>query len=175
MEKLDLENYDLRSDDLVSKSTRVHPKKDINRNLKVPRLNLKQVFEWREELNNQSDSAEEEEEEEEELQSENAKFLPEGSYLDSNNSMSRKGSLLRHKEEVIDLLNKAYENEESKQASGTSTSHGFNSSIKSEIKAELLSKPDDEVNIKSMRDALGSSGDQKLENKLVFDFKSLNG
>jgi hypothetical protein len=80
----------------------------------VPKINLVKVFQWREEMNNQSDEVEEEEEEEDELLSENAKYLPPGSQLESEDSLTRKGSLLRRKEGVIDMLNKAYENEDSK-------------------------------------------------------------
>ena len=108
-----MEAYDLRSDDFF-KSIEATSKPFVELHQVVPKLNLLKVHQWKQEVNNESDSLEDEEEEDEDMLTENEKIMPSGSHLDSNNSMTRKGSLLRRKEEVIDMLNKAYENEESK-------------------------------------------------------------
>lgn len=95
-------------------------------------------------------SSEGEEEEEEDLLTENQKHMPAGSHLDSNNSMTRKGSLLRRKEEVIDMLNKAYENEESKRMDSMS-SKLLESSDRGDLNNPIDPESEDEVNLKSIR------------------------
>ena len=90
------------------------------------------------------------------MQTENADLLPTGSVLDSNISVSRKASLFRRKEDVIDALNQAYDNEESKRIEDTVSSN--NSSNEFSIPNE------DEVNLKSIDGSIIVNTDKK-ENK----------
>lgn len=130
---LDIDNYDLRSDDFKDKKPL--PTKPLPKG--VPRLDMNKVFDWKEEMNKEESKgqsnisqiftfllnfillfgihlcilifiadAEEEEEEDEEFDEQYAKDMPQGSALDSETSLTRKGSLLRRKEMVIDQLNK---------------------------------------------------------------------
>ena len=54
----------------------------------------------------------EEEEEEEELLTENEKFMPKGSELQTDASVARKNELEKRKEDVIAILNKTYAEED---------------------------------------------------------------
>lgn len=139
----------MRSDDFF-KSIEAISKPNDSAYPAIPKLNLVKVYKWKQEVNNESESAEEEEEEEEDLLTENQKHMPTGSHLDSSNSMTRKGSLLRRKEEVIDMLNKAYENEESKRIE-SATSKNLESSDRGDDSKVLFPESEDEVNMKSIR------------------------
>jgi hypothetical protein len=141
VEKLDVENYDLRSDDFYTNRQQ--------KEAKVPKLDMKKVQEWRENAN-WSEELEEEEEEEEEIRTENEKFFPDGSNCDSNASLSRMGSLLRRKEEVIDLLNKAYESDGQKQSASLSIVFKSHDNKEKKIKKTLTNKGlEDIVNLES--------------------------
>lgn len=142
MTKLDLEQYDLRSSDFDKIKSIRRPNRPYL--AQIPKLDIQKVVEWKQEVNVSSSSeGEDDEDEEEDLLSENIKYLPIGSALNSNMSMSRKQSLFRRKEEVIDALNDAYDNEESKNNNASEsisvTSHSFN-----------VKTNDDEVNMKSV-------------------------
>ncbi|CAI2385255.1 unnamed protein product [Moneuplotes crassus] len=148
IEKLDLEAYDLCSDDFKLLSARVSEKpKKVH---PVPRINIQKVLEIKEKAEKEDESCEEEEEEGEEdsLLTENEKYLPTGSKLESCDSLTRKGSLLRRKEDVIDLLNKCYDKEESKRISESeSYSPNQSSSDTSKISPPVPKIEDDEVKI----------------------------
>jgi hypothetical protein len=122
IDHLDLSAFDLRSNDLsASQESKIPITKPPNN---IPVIDIKRVLEIKQKEENETESLESEEEEveDEELYSENAKFLPSGSNIGSSISLTRKGSLLIRKEEVIDVLNKIYENEESKHSSDMKSS-----------------------------------------------------
>ena len=173
---LDVEAYDIRSDDFKSSSKR---SKDVKKKIskhKIPLLNIKKVLEVKEKTENISESAEEEEEEEdveEELCTENEKLIPTGSKFESWDSLTRKGSLLRRKEEVIDLLNKCYEyeNEESKHISSSqsfipSENDSSDLSISSSKKMNL---EDGEVNIQSIQSESAKLFDSSTNKSGIID------
>jgi hypothetical protein len=111
--KLDLEAYDLCSSDFHSLKS---SKKQLNKVI-VPKLDMLKVAEWKEEVDRESDSQEGEDGEgegEEDVMTANVQFLPKGDTVQSEIEMSWKESLYRRKEEVIDMLNQAYD-EESKR------------------------------------------------------------
>lgn len=116
IERLDLESYDLRSDDFRSESFPASPPNLPKTPSNIPKLDIQKVLEVKEKAEREDSSLEEEEEEDEEqsLLTENEIHMFIGSKQESADSLTRKGSLLRRKEEVIDLLNKWYENEDPK-------------------------------------------------------------
>lgn len=115
LQKLDLDEYNLTSDDLRSEHNKKFKKGvECKGHPLVPKLDFKKIYEWRDQqqLDEIQDDDQEEEEEEEELLTENEKYLFKGSELQSNASMIRKDELERRKEEVIAILNKTYADDE---------------------------------------------------------------
>lgn len=157
----------------ASKDNLSYTPKPLNPN--IPIIDMEKVFEvkLKEENENESESLESEEEEEEDILSENAKLLPSGSMLSSNASLTRKGSLLQRKEEVIDLLNTVYENEESKHFSdmksfenmdtlNNAVSETHNKSSERELNSNPLESDIEDVNIES------SKIDENMKNTSVY-------
>jgi hypothetical protein len=115
LRKLDLDDYNLTSDDLRSERNKKYKRgMDCKGHPLVPRLDFKKMYEWKEqqELEDGQEEEPEEEEEEEELLTENEKFLFKGSSLQSDNSITRRKELDKRKENVIAILNKTYAEEE---------------------------------------------------------------
>jgi hypothetical protein len=116
LRKIDLDEYNLTSDDLRSERNKKHVIKanDTKGHPLVPKLDFKKLHEWRDQ--SQQDEAQdddaEEEEEEEELLTENEQYLFKGSELQSNASVMRNQELEKRKEDVIAILNKTYADEE---------------------------------------------------------------
>ena len=111
LRKLDLDEYNLTSDDLRSEGNRKYKKGvETKGHPLVPKLDFKKIYEWRDQqqLDDAQEDDQEEEEEEEELLTENEKFLFKGSELQSNASINRKEELEKRKEDVIAILNKTY-------------------------------------------------------------------
>lgn len=80
----------------------------------VPKLDFEKIYAWREQqdLDDMQEDDPEEEEEEEELLTENEKFMPKGSELQTDASLARKNELEKRKEDVIAVLNKTYAEDE---------------------------------------------------------------
>ena len=115
MKKLDLDEYNLTSDDLRSEVNRRYQKGiDAKGHPLVPRLDFEKIHQWREQqdMDDGDDNMMEEEEEEEELLTANEKFMFKGSELQSNLSLDRKQELEARKEDIIAVLNKTYADEE---------------------------------------------------------------
>lgn len=115
IKKLDLDEYNLTSDDLRSECNKRYQKGiDAKGHPLVPRLDFEKIHQLREqqELEDAQDDMLEEEEEEEELLTENEKYMFKGSELQSHQSLDRKQELERRKEDIIAVLNKTYADEE---------------------------------------------------------------
>lgn len=115
LQKLDLDEYNITSDDLRSDPNGKHTKGvHCKGHPLVPKLNFEKIFAWREQQDD--DDAEEgdveESEEEEELMTEHEKFMFKGSELQSDISLARRKELEHRKEEVIAILNKTYAEDE---------------------------------------------------------------
>ena len=110
LNKLDLDEYNLTSDDLRSEKSKKYKRgMDTKGHPLVPKLNFDKIYAWREQQqleDFQDEDQEEEEEEEEELLTENEKFLFEGSMIPTNASIDRKKELEQRKEEIYAALNK---------------------------------------------------------------------
>lgn len=156
-----------------SKESHSYTQKPPNPN--IPIIDMEKVLQvkLKEENEHESESLESEEEEEEDILSENARLLPSGSILSSNASLTRKGSLLQRKEEVIDILNKVYENEESKHFSdmksfenmdtpNNAISETHNKSSERELNSNPLEYDIEDVNIER------SKTDENMKNTSVY-------
>ena len=115
LKKLDLDEYNLTSDDLRSERNKKYKKgMETKGHPLVPKLDFQKIRDWRkqQELEDGDEIEVEEEEEEEELLTENEKFFFKGSEIPSNASLSRKKELEKRKEDVIAILNKTYADED---------------------------------------------------------------
>mmetsp|Transcript_32502 Transcript_32502/g.37060 ORF Transcript_32502/g.37060 Transcript_32502/m.37060 type:complete len:232 (-) Transcript_32502:39-734(-) len=111
--KLDLDEYNLTSDDLRSEKNKKYQKGIYAKGHPlVPKLDFEKIYAWREQ--HQEDTQDEdleEEESEEELLTENEQFLPKGSEVQTSASQDRRKGLEKRKEEIISILNKTYAEE----------------------------------------------------------------
>lgn len=116
LQKLDLDEYGITSDDLRSDPNKKHIKGvDCKGHPLVPKLDFDKIYAWREQQDDVDDLQDddvEESEEEEELMSEHQKFMFKGSELQSSASMYRRKELEKRKEDVIGILNKTYADDE---------------------------------------------------------------
>jgi hypothetical protein len=115
LKKLDLDEYNLTSDDLRSERNKKYIKgMEAKGHPLVPKLNFRKIYEWREQqdMDDMQDDDDEEEEEEEDLLTENEKFMPKGSELQSIVSRARREEMEKRKEDVIAILNDTYAEEE---------------------------------------------------------------
>lgn len=113
--KLDLDEYNLTSDDLRSDRNKKYTKGvEAKGHPLVPKLDFEKIYQWREQqdLDDGQEDECEEEEEEEELLTENEKYMPKGSELQSAASIERKKELEKRKEEIVTILNKTYADED---------------------------------------------------------------
>ena len=114
MEKFDLDQYDISSHDFRSDGSNAHLWGiNCKGHPRVPKLDLKPIIddqiEAMKKKGSDSDSDDSEEiEVDESIQKDNLEFMYEGSALLTEQSMSRKESLLNRKEFVINVLNESY-------------------------------------------------------------------
>lgn len=114
-DKVDLDHIGITSDEFRSERNKKYVRGvDCKGHPLVPKLDFEKIFLWREQqdLDDNDDEEFDEEEEEEELLTENEKFMPKGSELETGASKTRKDELENRKEEVIAILNKTYADEE---------------------------------------------------------------
>lgn len=86
MHELDLDEYNLTSDDLRPVEERRVKGNNMKGHPLVPRLNFEKIFDWRETQQHveQEDEEEEEEQDEEEMLTESWNLMPQGSSLKTN-------------------------------------------------------------------------------------------
>ncbi len=107
LDDLDLDQYNLTSDDLLPEEEKYEWGVWAKGHPLVPKLDFSKIFEWRDKQN-QEEEGEEEESEEEELLSTHKKYLPAGSEIPTQESQDRVVELKQRKENVIHVINKAY-------------------------------------------------------------------
>lgn len=133
MHKLDLDEYNITSDDLrssLSKSSRKEDKKRVSRKIEikthplVPKLDLQKIFDWREKANNDNiimirisesrilgeDQISEELNDEQGVEKQNRQNFPKGENLEVTSG--RVNELFDRKQMIINALNNAYTDDE---------------------------------------------------------------